>query len=113
MRPAPAGGFVPARGDAPVTPARSRKPKRPAPGPLTRAVRKRASGFPWRTWLVRLAVAAAVVLAVVGLFAPNGTLIVGCVLMGLGSSLVLLGYAAGAFGAFSEDFLYGFLYIVV
>ena len=30
----------------------------------------------------------------------------------LGMVLVLVGYAAGAYGVFSEDFLYGFCYLV-
>ena len=53
------------------------------------------------------------VLAAIALFVPRGTLIVACVLMVVGSTMVLVGYFAGAYGAFSEDFLYGFLYLVI
>lgn len=47
------------------------------------------------------------------LLAPRGTWIAGCVLVALGGVLVPLGYFAGAYGAFREDFLYGFLYLVI
>jgi len=38
---------------------------------------------------------------------------VGCVLMAVGSLMVLAGYGVGAYGAFREDFLYGMLYLLV
>ena len=46
------------------------------------------------------------------LFAPRGVVIAGSALIILGSLMVLVGYAAGAYGAFCEDFLYGFFYLV-
>ena len=52
-------------------------------------------------------------LAAVALFLPNGTLIAACVLMALGTVMVLVGFGAGAYGAFQEDFIYGFLYMVI
>jgi hypothetical protein len=51
--------------------------------------------------------------AMIALFAPRGTLLVGCLLLFVGSAMVLVGYAAGAYGAFHEDFLYGILYLLV
>jgi len=40
-------------------------------------------------------------------------MIVGCLLMTLGSVLVVLGYGVGAYGAFREEILYGMLYLLV
>ena len=57
--------------------------------------------------------ALAILLLAIGLLAPQGILIAGCILIVLGSVMVLVGYVAGAFGAFSEDSLYGFLYLVI
>ncbi len=34
-------------------------------------------------------------------------------MIALGCILILVGYVVGAYGAFSEDFLYGFLYLVI
>src|SRR5205814_432837 len=63
------------------------------------------------TWLVRGGVSTAVALAAIAVLAPHGTLIAGCALMAVGSAMVLLGYAVGAYAAFREDFLYGLLYL--
>ena len=51
--------------------------------------------------------------AAIAWFAPGGMTIVGSLLMALGSAMVLLGYAVGAYGAFCEEFLYGLLYLLV
>lgn len=64
-------------------------------------------------WLGGGAGALALILAGIALFAPHGVILVAWVLMALGCAMILLGYAVGAYGAFSEDFLYGFLYIVI
>ena len=52
-------------------------------------------------------------MAGIALFAPQGTLIAGSTLMVVGSVMVLAGYGVGAYAAFGEDFLYGFLYLVI
>jgi predicted Zn finger-like uncharacterized protein len=106
--------FVSSQGIEP-TRAVPRKPKRKASGSTRRdrTARETGPGIAWRLWLVRLAVAAVLVLAAIAMVVPRGTLIVACVLMVVGSTMVLVGYFAGAYGAFSEDFLYGFLYLVI
>jgi hypothetical protein len=57
--------------------------------------------------------AVAIAIAAVALFAPGGPLIAACATMAIGCAMILTGYAVGAFGAFSEDFLYGFLYLAI
>jgi hypothetical protein len=54
-----------------------------------------------------------VALAAILIFVPNGSLIAGCALMAVGSAMVLAGFAVGAYAAFCEDFLYGFLYLLI
>jgi hypothetical protein len=113
-RPEPGSTFVRRRGEEPIT-AAPRKARRPAPasGSTGRPARRRGSGFAWRVWLIRGVVLAVLTLAVIALFAPHGSLIVGCVLLAVGSVMVLVGYAVGAYGAFREDSLYGFLYLLI
>ena len=53
------------------------------------------------------------ILALIAMFAPQGLLIVGATLLIVGSLMVLAGFFAGAYGAFSEDSLYGFLYLAI
>lgn len=111
--PAHGSAFVPARGDEPssVTAPRARKRTGSASrGPI---VSRQEPVVAWRAWLLRAGVFAAVVIAATALVAPRGTVIAGCVLMALGSGMVLAGYAVGAYAAFREDFLYGFLYLAV
>ena len=74
---------------------------------------KEKPALPWMTWLASSAIVLAVVLAAIALFVPQGTLIAGCVLMGIGSVMILVGFSAGAYGAFCEDFLYGFFYLII
>jgi hypothetical protein len=113
MSPAQESAFVPARGDE-LMDRTPRQPKQRAASRSTpRTASRRRSRFPWWTWLVRGGVVTAIALAAIVFLAPNGTLIAGCTLMALGSALVLLGYAIGAYAAFREDFLYGFLYLVI
>lgn len=104
----PSSTFVASRGDEPP----SREPKR-ARKTSTRPKRKRRTERAWGKWLIRGAVAAVIALAATALIAPRGTLIVGCILIVIGCVLILAGYGAGAFGAFSEDFIYGVLYLLV
>ena len=51
--------------------------------------------------------------AATALVVPRGVAIAGSAMILLGTAMVLVGYAAGAYGAFSEDSLYGFLYLVI
>jgi hypothetical protein len=111
MRPPRDSTFVRSRagdGDAP-----SREPRRDASGATRRPARGKVSPFPWQAWLVRCAIGIAIALASIAMLVPNGTLIAGCVLLVMGMLMVLVGYGAGAYGAFHEDFLYGFLYMVI
>lgn len=121
-RPAPVGrepesAFVRARGEE-RTPSSMTGPsrKRAAPAAASR-VRKarpaRDSDFAWGLWLLRIGGVTLLALVAVALFAPDGPAIVGRVLLGLGSLLVLIGFAAGAYGAFCEDLLYGILYLAL
>jgi hypothetical protein len=116
---APEGSaFVRSRGSEPATPAarerRRQQERRKADSEaVARAIRKRVSGFAWPRRLVRGGIALAIALAAIALLAPQGRLFVACVLLILGSTLVLAGYAAGAYGAFREDVLYGLLYLLI
>jgi hypothetical protein len=111
--PAPGSTFVPRRGDEPTTAGAPRKVKRTASGSTSRPGRRPESGFARMAWLIRGMIVAAVASAGIALLAPRGTQIVGCFLLILGSAMVLVGFGVGAYGAFREDFLYGFLYLVV
>ena len=102
--------FVPSRGNEPRAVPPPRKPKGTAPGSTAR---RDESDFAWRTWLVRVGVLAAMALLATALFVPRGVAIAGSAMILLGMAMVLVGYAAGAYGAFSEDFLYGFFYLVI
>jgi hypothetical protein len=110
--PVPGSTFVPSRGDDPTT-AAPRRPKRSASRSTTRATAKRASRSAWPTRLAWLAGTLAITIAAIALLAPNGVLIAACAVIILGCALILVGYGMGAYGAFSEDFLYGFLYLVI
>ncbi len=108
--PDPGPVFVPARGNEPRAVRTTRKPKKTAPGSTAR---RDESDFAWRTWLVRGGVLAAMSLLATALFVPRGVAIAGSTMVLLGMAMVLVGYAAGAYGAFSEDFLYGFFYLAI
>ena len=102
--------FAPSRGDSPVF--------APSPGkrkatPSSRPRREERPDFDRRKWLIRGG--AAVVLGLVGiaLLAPNGLVVAGSAMMILGASMILVGYGAGLYGAFSEDFLYFLLYLLI
>jgi hypothetical protein len=110
---APGSVFVASQGDNAPAPVASKRPKRSASAKARRRARADGPGFAWRAWLVRLAALFVLALVATALLAPRGIWIAGCVLLALGSLMVLVGYAAGAYGAFREDFLYGFLYVVI
>ena len=52
-------------------------------------------------------------LYLVAVLLPNGTLIAGISLAGIGLVLLLVGYGVGAYAAFCEDTLNGFLYLFI
>jgi hypothetical protein len=104
--------FVPSRSDGTPGGKAARK-KKSATGLTPTRARKEKPAIPWLTWLVWFAIVLVVLLVAIALLAPQGTLIAGCVLMVLGGVMILVGYSAGAYGAFREDFLYGFLYLVI
>jgi hypothetical protein len=104
--------FVPSRGDQPPISRPSRKPNRTTSGSKPRASRSQEPEFSWKTWLAGFGVFIAIALLATALIAPRGVVLAGAAIIILGMAMVLIGYAAGAYGAFSEDFLYGFLYLV-
>jgi hypothetical protein len=91
---------------------RPRRTKRSQSKSTRTRTRKRESSFPWTTWLIRFGISFLLVLVALVLFVPQGSLITGCILMVVGGICVLVGYGAGAYGAFREDSLYGFLYLI-
>ena len=94
--------------------ARSRpRPGRNATGPNSRPTRKRASHFPWKRRVLQGGIGLLLTLTAISSIAPNGIVIAGCILLVLGMAMVLIGYSAGAYGAFTEDSLYGFLYVLI
>jgi hypothetical protein len=103
--------FVRSRGGEETT--ASRKRQRNTTESPSRTPRRQVSRFPWPIRLVQGGIATAITLAAIALLAPSGLLIAGCALLVLGMVLVLVGYGAGAYGAFHEDFLYGFLYMLI
>jgi len=105
--------FVPARADARSAVDRPRRKERSVSEPTSRNVRASQSDFPWQTWLIWGGVALALILTAIALPAPDGTWLVGCILIAIGGILVPVAYFAGAYGAFSEDVLYGLLYIMI
>jgi hypothetical protein len=104
--------FVSSRASESFDTQRPRRTKRSRPKSSPTRTRKRESSFPWTTWLIRCGIALVLVLAALVLFVPQGSLITGCILMVVGGICVLVGYGAGAYGAFREDSLYGFLYLI-
>ena len=109
--PPPASGpvYVRSRGDEPTVSLSPRKPK--ASRTRRRSTDTRPD-FPWGAWLIGLGSLAAIALVLVATLMPKGLLIAGSTLVTVGMLMVLVGFFAGAYGAFSEDFLYGFFYLV-
>ena len=103
--------FVPARGDRGTSIERPRQPRRPVSGPTPQRAAERGPEFPWQSWLIRACAALVLLLIGITFFAPHGTWLAGCTLIAIGGVLVPVAYLAGAYGAFSEDMLYGLLYI--
>ncbi|WP_390553830.1 hypothetical protein [Singulisphaera acidiphila] len=111
----PTSTFVRARGDEPsvFTTRRKRRPIEPAASPRPRREREHEPGFAWGKWLGRVGGGTVLVLAAIALFAPRGPILVGSVLLALGTLMVLFGFGVGAYGAFREDVLYGLLYLAI
>jgi predicted Zn finger-like uncharacterized protein len=112
MGPDPDSAFAPARGLEPAA-AAPRRPKPSASRSPSRTAGRRRSRGAWPTRLAWVGGIAAVAIAAIALLAPNGVLIAACALMTVGCVMILVGFGVGAYGAFSEDFLYGFLYLVI
>jgi hypothetical protein len=106
--------FVPARNRERSPSERPQRVKPPVRESSERTA-KTASRVAERNWLVGVSVGSAslLILAGIALLAPGGLSLVGCVLLIVGSLMVVAGYIAGAYGAFSEDFLYGFFYLLI
>jgi hypothetical protein len=103
--------FVPARRERLAPADRPRGVGQPASSSTLTRVRMSESRFPWQSWLIRGGIAVVSVLTALALFVPHGTWLVGCILIAIGGVLVPVAYFAGAYGAFSEDTLYGLLYL--
>ena len=102
--------FVASRGDEPTVHVSPRKPRKL--GSKKRKARDEGPEFDGRKWLIRVGGAFGVSRVATMFFAERGVMIAGLILLAVGMVLVLVGFGVGAFGAFSEDFLYGFLYLV-
>jgi Flp pilus assembly protein TadB len=63
-------------------------------------------------WMLGIAAVVGVALLLVAILLPDGTMIAGIALAGIGFVFMLVGYGVGAYAAFSEDFLWGFLFLV-
>lgn len=105
--------FVAARGEETSKFAPAGRKIGDRPRSTARRSRPEASEIPWGRWLIGVGAVVATVLVGIALFAPSGTIIVGSTLLFAGMAMVLVGFAAGAYGAFSEDFLYGFFYLII
>jgi hypothetical protein len=103
--------FVSSRGDEPSVFTSPRKPKALRSGSGKRKSREDGPEIAWGTWLIRAGVVAVIVIGAITCFAPRGQEIAGSTLVFLGTAMFLIGFAAGAYGAFSEDFIYGVPYL--
>jgi len=108
--PVPDSVFVASRGDDTTRAPRPRRPARTAPRSIAH---ERDADFAGRTRLIGGGAAGVIALGAVSVLAPRGTLIAGCVVILIGSAMLMTGFFVGAYAAFREDFLYGFLYLVV
>ena len=111
---------------APIAPQRVAisRPRDDAPSTFVRtaksdSVRRKRSeagdGHFSAIWKTAIAVAGvgAVILVIVALLVPGGRNLAAMVLIVVGTLMALVGYSVGAYAAFTEDFLYGFLYLVI
>jgi predicted Zn finger-like uncharacterized protein len=112
MGPVETSTFAPARGVESAAEA-PRRPKKSGARSATRTAGRRTSRGNWPIRLAWAGGTVAIALAAVALFAPSGLLIAACALMIIGCVLILVGFGVGAYGAFSEDFIYGFFYLII
>jgi hypothetical protein len=110
MSPVQGSVFAPTRGDEPAASV-PRQPRKSVSRSRIRTAGRRASRNAWPTRLAWVGGTAAIAIAAIALFAPNGVLIAACAVMAIGCALILVGFGVGAYGAFSEEFLYGLLYL--
>jgi hypothetical protein len=117
--PAPAGAgqgsYVPPRTNSG---SKAKVSKKKAAKKLVRAAKKEAADLferimPLWPWLVGVPAALAIALGLVAAILPGGTLIAASVLAILGILLVVGGYGLGAYVAFSEDSLNGWLFLFI
>jgi len=106
----PAGVFVASPDEKPPVVLSRRKPRSRSPGLKQRSSRSERPVFSSGSWLIRVGAFTFVTIGAIALFSPRGLVISGSVLVILGMVSILVGYAAEAYGAFSEDFPYGFFY---
>lgn len=105
--------FVPARGDEVSAASSPRRPRtRSQSNSKARPSRGETAGFAWMKRGIPVLIVMAVALLATALFVPDGMLIAGYTLLGVGTLMAIVGLGAGAFGAFSEDFIHGFFYVV-
>jgi hypothetical protein len=107
--------YTPAPGDEWDDPPPSPRPVHTAKSPdLVRSLKKvkRGQFARWRGPLIGLGVAV-VVLAALALLVPKLAVVLGAILAMIGIVLVVGGYAVGAYVAFSEDFIFGALFLLV
>lgn len=108
--------FVSAPGRSSVPPAaeRSRSTRAPKPsGPDRAGESARTNTSTTRRSIAIGLVVAAVVIVVLAAILPGATMGVGMVVAIVGLLLALYGYASGAYIAFTEDSLYGMLYLFI
>ena len=115
--PAPAGPSTYVRARAHADPPAAGRGG-PGPGTLARQAREGATDLAGRVaplwpWLLGVPAGAAVLLGLVAGLVPGGTMIAGGLLALVGMLLMLAGHAMGAYVAFTEDALHGWLYLLV
>jgi hypothetical protein len=110
---APEAVFVPSPSRESTFAETPRRPRRSAPESPPKRRAKSRSQSAWPIWLAVAGALLIFALTGIALFAPAGTWFVGCILLVIGGLLSVLGFVAGAYGAFSEDSLYGYLYVLI
>jgi hypothetical protein len=106
--------YTPPRGDEDFAPPPLASDRPAKPKGLTARMKKVKPGqfAKWRGPLIGLGVAVAA-LALMVLIFPSLAIVLGAIIVTVGMILALGGFAVGAYAAFCEDFVYGFLYLVL
>jgi hypothetical protein len=102
--------FVPSRADERFS---SDRPKRERTDTASPSKRNREADPAWKNWLIGGGIGFVLTVSLIALLSPHGTWVAGCILLVVGSLMILAGYAAGAYGAFQEDVLYGLFYLAI